>query len=197
MAQSVKSVKEEVLALNIGPKIKRLRKDRQFTLQDLSNKTGLSKPLLSQVENGLVIPPLPTLLRISNALRVPLTHFITDDEERILVVRRNEVNAAPRRFIEGRDPKSYNYASLVKGRTNKKMEPLYVEFSQVAKSKVAPMSHHGDEFIHVLEGRLEVNYEDTVVVLDAGDSIYIDGRIPHSYRSLTKKRTRALMVIAE
>lgn len=197
MAQSVKSVKEEVLALNIGPKIKRLRKDRQFTLQDLSNKTGLSKPLLSQVENGLVIPPLPTLLRISNALKVPLTHFITDDEERILVVRRNEVNAAPKRFIEGRDPGNYHYSSLVKGKTNKKMEPLYVEFSQVAKSKAAPLSHHGDEFIHVLEGKLEVNYEDTVVVLDAGDSLYLDGRIPHSYRSLTKKRTRALMVIAE
>jgi transcriptional regulator with XRE-family HTH domain len=192
-----KSVKEEVLALNIGPKIKRLRKDRQFTLQDLSNKTGLSKPLLSQVENGLVIPPLPTLLKISNALRVPLTHFITDDEERILVVRRKEINAAPKRYVEGRDPNNYNYASLVKGKTNKKMEPLYVEFSQMAKGKVVPMSHHGEEFIHVLEGQLEVNYEDTVVVLDAGDSLYLDGRIPHSYRSLTKKRTKALMVIAE
>ena len=191
------SVKEEVLALNIGPKIKRLRKDRQFTLHDLSLKTGLSKPLLSQVENGLVIPPLPTLLKISNAFGVPLTHFITDDEERILVVRRKEINAAPKRYVEGRDPNNYNYSSLVKGKTNKKMEPLYVEFSQMAKGKVVPMSHHGDEFIHVLEGKLEVGYEDTVVVLDAGDSLYLDGRIPHSYRSLTKKRTRAIMVVAE
>ena len=191
------SVKEEVLALNIGPKIKRLRKDHQLTLHDLSLNTGLSKPLLSQVENGLVITPLPTLLKISNAFGVPLTHFITDDEERILVVRRKEINAAPKRYVEGRDPNNYNYSSLVKGKTNKKMEPLYMEFSQMAKGKVVPMSHHGDEFIHVLEGKLEVGYEDTVVVLDAGDSLYLDGRIPHSYRSLTKKRTRAIMVVAE
>lgn len=192
-----RSVKEEILALNIGSKIKHLRKDRQFTLQDLSGKTGLSKPLLSQVENSLVIPPLPTLLKISTALRVPMTHFITDDEERIVVTRGNDVNSAPKRLVEGRDPSNCIYSSLVKGKANTKMEPLYVEFSQVAKAKVAPLSHHGDEFVHVLEGKLEVTYEGDVVVLEAGDSVYLDARIPHAYRSLTKKRTRAIMVVTE
>ncbi len=74
---------------------------------------------------------------------------------------------------------------------------FYVEFSQVAKAKVTPIAHHGDEFVHVLDGKLEVNCEGTVVVLEAGDSLYLDGRIPHSYRSLTRKRTRAIMVVAE
>ncbi|MFQ6671759.1 MAG: helix-turn-helix domain-containing protein [Candidatus Tectimicrobiota bacterium] len=192
------SVKEKILALNIGPKIKRLRKDRHLTLQDLSSKTGLSKPLLSQVENSLVIPPLPTLLKISNALKVPMTHFITDEyEDRVMVVRGNEVSGAPKRLVDGRDPSNYFYSSLLKGKTNKKMEPLYVEFSQVAKGKLAPLAHPGEEFIHVLEGQLEVSYDETVVVLEAGDSLYLDGRISHSYRSLTKRRTRAIMVIAE
>jgi transcriptional regulator with XRE-family HTH domain len=191
------SIKEEILALNIGAKIKGLRKDRQFTLQDLSNKTGLSKPLLSQVENSLVIPPLPTLLKISKALKVPMTHFLTEENERVLVVRGKEIGAAPKRFIEGRDPTSYTYSSLVAGKTHKKMEPLYVEFSQVAKDKVTPLSHHGEEFIYVLEGQLEVLYENSSVSLEPGDSLYLDARIPHGYRSLTKKRTRAIMVVAE
>lgn len=191
------TIKEEILALNIGAKIRLLRKDRQFTLQDLSEKTGLSKPLLSQVENSLVIPPLPTLLRISKALRVPMSHFITEEEERVILVRKKDVRTAPKRMVEGRDPDLYAYSSLVEGRTYKKMEPLHVEFSPVAKDKVTTMTHHGEEFIHVLEGELEVIYDDTTVVLKEGDNLYLDGRIPHAYRSLTKKRTKAIMIIAE
>jgi transcriptional regulator with XRE-family HTH domain len=191
------SVKGEIISLNIGNKIKLLRKDRQFTLQDLSSKTGLSKPLLSQVENSLVIPPLPTLLKISKALRVPMSYFITEEENRVAVVRGREVNGAPKRLVEGRDPTSYSFSSLVEGRTHKKMEPLHVEFSQVSKDKISPLTHHGDEFLYVLEGQLEVLYDDTAFMLEAGDSIYLDARVPHSYRSLTKKRAKAIMVIAE
>jgi transcriptional regulator with XRE-family HTH domain len=191
------SVKEEIISLNIGTKIKLLRKDRQFTLQDLSNKTGLSKPLLSQVENSLVIPPLPTLLKISKALRVPMSYFISEEENRVTVVRGKEVNGAPKRLIEGRDPSSYSYSSLLEGKTHKKMEPLFVEFSPLAKNKVTPLAHHGDEFIYLLDGQLEVIYDDDTFILDSGDSLYLDGRVPHGYRSLSKKRARALMVLAE
>lgn len=190
-------IKKEILSLNIGTKIKLLRKDRQFTLQDMSQKTGLSKPLLSQVENGLVIPPLPTLLKISKALRVPMTHFISQEEGRVIVLRKKDLKTAPKRCFEGRQPSLQDFTSLIEGKISKKMEPLYVEFSPAAKSKLSPISHHGDEFIHVLEGTLEVTYDDTTVVLQAGDSIYLDGRIPHAYRSLTKKRVSAIMVVAE
>lgn len=191
------TIKKEILSLKIGTKIKLLRKDRQFTLQDLSKKTGLSKPLLSQVENGLVIPPLPTLLKISKALRVPMTHFISQEEGRVIVLRKKDVKTAPKRSFEGRHPSAHDFISLIEGKTNKKMEPLYVEFSPLAKSKLSPLSHHGDEFIHILEGSLEVTYNDTTVVLEAGDSLYLDGRIPHAYRSPAKKRALAIMVIAE
>lgn len=71
-----KTNRDEILSFNIGPKIKILRKKQKLTLQDLSNKTGFSKPLLSQIENGHVIPPLPTLLGICRALDVPMRYFI-------------------------------------------------------------------------------------------------------------------------
>lgn len=193
----IKSAKEEILGLNIGAEVKCLRKDRQFTLQDLSDRTGLSKPLLSQVENNLVIPPLPTLHRISNALKVPMTHFLSKEDERVMVVRKKDVREAPKRFIEGRDPVGHIYSSLVEGKTSKKMEPVYVEFSRADKEGMTMLTHHGEEFLYVLEGQLEVLYEDTTAVLEPGDSLYLDARIPHAYRSLTRKRTRAIMVVVE
>lgn len=191
------SVKKEIISLNIGIKIRLLRKERQFTLQDLSDKTGLSKPLLSQVENSLVIPPLPTLLKISKALRVPMTYFITEEEIRVTVVREKDINGTPKRLVDGRDPTGYTFSSLVEGKTHKRMEPLFVEFSPLAKSKVTPLAHHGDEFLYVLDGQLEVIYDESTITLDPGDSIYLDARVPHGYRSLSKKRARALMVLAE
>lgn len=68
-------IREEVKDLLIGLKIRRLRQERRMTLQNLAEATGLSKPLLSQIENEQVIPPLATLLRISKALKVGLQTF--------------------------------------------------------------------------------------------------------------------------
>ena len=61
----------DVMALEIGGKIKSLRQDRNYTLQDLTDKTGLSKPLISQIENNRVVPPVATLLKLARALALP------------------------------------------------------------------------------------------------------------------------------
>ena len=52
------NIRDEVKELQIGMKIRRMRQERRMTLQDLAEATGLSKPLLSQIENEQVIPPL-------------------------------------------------------------------------------------------------------------------------------------------
>jgi transcriptional regulator with XRE-family HTH domain len=64
-------IKHEVKKLHIGRKIRELRKKAGFVLQDLSDRTGLSKPLLSQIEKEVVSPPIATLLKISKALLYP------------------------------------------------------------------------------------------------------------------------------
>ncbi|MEJ2691182.1 MAG: helix-turn-helix transcriptional regulator, partial [Deltaproteobacteria bacterium] len=61
----MENIRKEVKELQIGMKIRRLRQQRRLTLQALAEATGLSKPLLSQIENEQVIPPLATLLRIA------------------------------------------------------------------------------------------------------------------------------------
>ena len=73
------NIREEVKELQIGLKIRRLRQERRMTLQDLAEATGLSKPLLSQIENEQVIPPLATLLRIAKAFRVHLHSFFQEE----------------------------------------------------------------------------------------------------------------------
>ena len=59
-----KDTKNEVKKLHIGRKIRELRKKSGLILQDLSDRTGLSKPLLSQIEKEMVSPPIATLLNL-------------------------------------------------------------------------------------------------------------------------------------
>ena len=86
------NVKDEVAALNIGSKVRQLRKQRGLTLQEVSDLTGLSKPLLSQIENNIAAPPIGTLIKISTALGVKISHFFQDQSmtNRIVLVRKDE-----------------------------------------------------------------------------------------------------------
>jgi transcriptional regulator with XRE-family HTH domain len=59
----VTDIKAQIKEFRIGEKIRGQRQQRRLTLQELSELTGLSKPLLSQIENEQVVPPLATLLK--------------------------------------------------------------------------------------------------------------------------------------
>src|SRR3954471_4024472 len=72
-------IKAEIREFRIGEKIRTLRQQKRLTLQELSDQTTLSKPLLSQIENQQVIPPLATLLKIARGLKVDI-HFFFEDE---------------------------------------------------------------------------------------------------------------------
>ena len=74
-----KKARRAIEELQIGTKLKHYRKQvRRWTLDELSKKTGLSKPLLSQVENNLVTPPLQTLYGLCKALDVPVIEILKD-----------------------------------------------------------------------------------------------------------------------
>src|SRR5512145_3558481 len=107
------NIREEVKELQIGLKIRRLRQERRMTLQDLADATGLSKPLLSQIENEQVIPPLSTLLRIAKAFKVQLQTFFQEEgsSEKCILVRAGESRRLHRRpNLEGALP-PYTYHS--------------------------------------------------------------------------------------
>ena len=65
----------------IGSKIKKLRKARKLTLQDVARETGFSPALISQIENNNVSPPIATLSKIAKFFDVKMGHFFEEEEE--------------------------------------------------------------------------------------------------------------------
>ncbi len=192
----MEDIKHEVRKLHIGQKIRDLRKKAGFVLRDLSDRTGLSKPLLSQIEKEVVSPPVATLLKISKALNVNISFFFLDGdpEEKIVLVKSDESKVVDSRYF-GRDESGYYYESLAYKKAKKYMEPFLVEFRRKSMDKLSYFSHEGEEFLYVLRGTLEFRTEDRNYVLDPGDSLYFESSIPHAYRALGRTNAKALTVV--
>ncbi len=184
--------------LKIGNKIRELREKKWYTLQDLSTKTGLSQNLLSDIEKGVFIPPVATLLQLAKSLDVGMAYFFEDmdRDEKISITRKGDrvkITRRPHHHEEGEV--DYVYESLETKKSGKHMEPLFVEFQPVGTNNMVFVNHEGEEFLYILDGTVEFRTDDRTEILEPGDTLYFDSDINHSFRSLNGKTAKAVVTI--
>ncbi|NWF54036.1 MAG: helix-turn-helix transcriptional regulator [Syntrophaceae bacterium] len=191
------NVAVEVKRLKIGEKIRELRLKRRNTLRQVAGKTGLSIPLLSQVENNAVSPPVATLLRIAKALGVSIGYFFREEEskERAVVVRKHERKKTFRPIHNRQSDGGYTYEALAYTKNSKHMEPFLVEFKPKKREAVSFLSHQGEEFIFLFRGRLAFHYDQQEIILGPGDSLYFESEVPHGLRALRGRKAQAIVVV--
>jgi transcriptional regulator with XRE-family HTH domain len=192
-----RNIQKEVGALRIGAKIRKLRHRRNFTLQSVSELSGLSKSLLSQIENDITVPPIATLVRIAKALGVTIGYFFKESQTgmRISLVPQGERSRLS--DIPQNRPGciGYLYQALSRPIDDKHMEPFWVEFPPRNVSDMTYFNHPGEEFIYIQNGELEVRIGERTIRMQPGDSLYFDANLPHATRSLNTEKTTALVVI--
>ena len=192
-------IKAQIKEFRIGEKIRGLRQQKRLTLQELSEMTTLSKPLLSQIENQQVIPPLATLLKIAKGLKVDIHFFFEDagNRQKYVLTRREDVRdeKSPRPAANvGARP--YAYHSLAQGLRHKHMEPFLVEFENKGWDDSLFFKHEGDEeFIYIVSGELDFHYNSEVLRMRTGDSIYYDSSQPHGWVAVGDDAARAVAVM--
>ena len=166
----------------LGRKLRQLRLRKKIALVDLGKHTGLSPSLLSQLENGKMIPTLPTLARIAMVFDVGLDHFFGDKRGRKLfsVVRAEERMRFPERAAA--PSPAYFFECLTFAAQGKGLQAYLAEFPQRAKVEGSEHFHEGLEFLFVLEGSLAIWFQGEDHELRAGDSALLDSSEPHSYR---------------
>ncbi|MFF4536415.1 helix-turn-helix domain-containing protein [Streptomyces aureus] len=159
---------DEVLA-EVGPRLRRIRKERGATLAGLSDATGISVSTLSRLESGLRKPSLELLLPIARAHQVPLDEL---------------VGAPP-----VGDPRVRAEPIVRHGRTHWPLtrQPGGLQAYKVLEPKRTaepdPRTHEGYEWLYVLSGRLRVVLGEHDVVLEAGEAAEFDTRVPHWFGS--------------
>lgn len=170
----------------IGEQIRILRKERGWTLQELSGRAGISLSALSKIETAQVAATFDTLVKVARGLGMSFDTLLAQvngpDSEgpskaggRLVVTRKAEALG----FSTG----MYDYEVHANSLRRKYMTPLIMEVKPRSIADVTNWSsHEGEEFIYVIEGRIALHTEFyEPVALDTGDSAYIDSGMAHMF----------------
>lgn len=181
--------------IKVGEKIKHLRESKGLSLQDIADKTGFSTAFISQIENHLISPPLGGLIKLAHAMDIEIGRFFSQEGRAPYTIVRKDERVPTSRVASKEGVRyGYSYESLAPAKVNRKMEPFLVTLDPQAK-KGSPFGHEGEEFLFVLEGRVEIQLDDYTDVLDPGDSIYYDSTVPHRVSCADDAPARILAVI--
>ncbi|GAA1006027.1 XRE family transcriptional regulator [Streptomyces sp. F-3] len=159
---------EDVLA-GVGPRLRRIRKERKVTLAALSKATGISVSTLSRLESGLRRPSLELLLPIAQAHRVPLDELVGAPPVGDPRVRAKPiVHGGRTHWPLTRQPGGLQAFKVLE--PQRRLEP-------------EPRTHEGYEWLYVLSGRLRLVLGEHDLVLTAGEAAEFDTRVPHWFGS--------------
>lgn len=175
----------------IAPRLVGLREGIGWTVKEMADLLGLPEEKVAAYETGTVEIPVGYMLDVSRLCRVDLTTLISGREPHLksyALVRKDEGFSVDRR-------KDYDYKSLGYKFAGRQMEPFLITVPAKSGDDMAETSHRGQEFIYVLEGRLELRLNGEPLIVEAGDSIYFNSETPHALRGLDGKEVKFLDVI--
>lgn len=181
----------------VGSKIKNIRESKNISLEEISERSGLSKDQILSIENDQHLPSLGSLIKVARALGVRLGTFLDDNEELGPVVCRSEEQSDSISFSNGATDarKHMEYHSLAKQKAGRHMEPFIIDIQSSKEEQYTLSAHEGEEFIYVMDGEVEISYGKEVYNLKKGDSIFYDSIVDHHVHGVKDKSAKILAVV--
>lgn len=184
---------ENEILVQISQKIKSIRKDKNLTIQEIAERAGVTKGLISQIENSRTLPSLLVLMQIIKALEVDLNFFFNDlsldgREAPVLVLRKEEYSKFEKEPASG-----YQYERIF----TRKIKSGAVDFVllEIKPGSVRNfVTTDAFEFKYILQGTVKYIFRDQTVELFEGDSMLFDGRLEHNPVNEGKDTVRMLVV---
>jgi len=177
--------------LQIAYAIKKYRINKGLTLNEVAEKTGLTKGQLSKIENCKASPPIATLMKISKALRITLSDLFTDATSKCscVLIKKGEGTVVT---TENNGP-GYIYEQMANGYRPRKMDPFVITVEDTGELAKL-FDHEGEEFVFLLQGEMEYIHGKDVYLMEEGDSLYFDSSIPHGPRPVNGKTARFIAI---
>lgn len=173
--------------VKVGERLRRLRKERGWKLEDLAERTNLSRAYLSRLENGERQPSLSTLFHIAQAYGIAFSSLFESEPEieSGVIIRAAE---APVRRGNG-----LFYASLSKGSWAFNLHPIRIVVP-VERKEGEVYQHEGEQWLYVVSGRLGLEMGDEEFVLESGDAAHFSADNPHRLKALGGRDTEIILV---
>jgi transcriptional regulator with XRE-family HTH domain len=164
--------------------LRAVRQRHGWTLQQVSDRTGVALSTLSKVENDLMSLTYDKIVQICEGLGIPVTEMLTvEDTSGRERTRRSLVGPANTLELQTRN---YDYEYLCTDLINKRMVPIIARLhSRDIKDFGGLMRHQGEEFVYVIEGAIEIHTDHYAPArIAAGSGVYIDSTMGHGYISV-------------
>ena len=183
----------------VGHKIKGIRESKNISIEEVSERSGLSAEQIVSIENEEHLPSLGPLIKIARALGVRLGTFMDDNDDLGPVVcraadreRSNSIS-----FSNGATDarKHMEYHPLAQQKAGRHMEPFVIDINPTENLEYKLSEHEGEEFIYVMEGELEIDYGKEKYLLKEGDSIFYDSIVKHHVHGAPGKPAKILAVV--
>lgn len=178
----------------LGYTIRQLRQQHGLTIAEISQRAGISRGMLSKIENGLASTSLETLEQLANSLGVTLSRLFRDynaPSGGAQFVKNGQGMEVVRRGT--RCGHTYQLLAYDQG-PQKIFEPFLVSLEE-QNEEFPPFEHPGTEFIYMLEGVVEYSVGGESFVLEPGDSLTFRGELPHRPEKLIQMPIRFLAII--
>jgi DNA-binding XRE family transcriptional regulator len=181
----------------IGDKIKKIRELKKVEVNELAERCNLSQNQIIEIENGKQSPSLGPLIKIARGLGVRLGTFTDDQENLGPVINKGPVISKALSFTnkEAGSHMHLDFYSLARDKAGRHMEPYLVDISPSDNKDHILSSHEGEEFIYVIQGKVEITYGNETYILEQGDSIYYDSIIKHNVHSADENRAQILGIV--
>ncbi|MFV3075397.1 helix-turn-helix domain-containing protein [Niveispirillum fermenti] len=168
----------------LGALLRGLRSRKGWTLKEMSEKSGIPVSTLSKVEHDRLTLTYDKLQQLSRRLGLRMSELFAEpvgDPSPAAVTARRSFGDLERAIRVETD--NYDYYYLCTELRRKRMIPVLTKIRAKTSKQFGQLVHHsGEEFIFVLKGRVVVNTEFyDPVILDQGQSIYIDSTMGHAY----------------
>ncbi|HHW47271.1 MAG TPA: helix-turn-helix transcriptional regulator [Clostridiaceae bacterium] len=175
----------------IAERIREIRESCEMTREEAAERLHIPLEKYTSYEDAKSDIPISVLYEMARLFKVDLTDLLTGKPPRLqsyCLVRNGE-------GIEIERYKGYSFQSLAFNFKNKKVEPLLVTIEPEENKKMSLVTHPGQEFNYVLEGKLKIILGGTEIEMSKGDSIYFDPTIPHGQMAVNGEKAKFLTII--
>lgn len=176
--------------IDVGKRIKSIRKTKGLTLQELAEKSGISATAISAIERNISSPTVSTLVGIVKALGESLSFLLGENEISHVLTR------SDKRERLATEIRNVDFLCLASGLPGQRFLPMLSMLKAGATSGEDYVTRRGEEFFLVLKGALEIEMSGKGVRLEEGDSLYFRGNTPYRWKNVSGGETEFLLVSA-
>lgn len=182
---------QEDILVQITAKLKDIRKEKNFTLQELAEAAGVTKGMLSQVENNRTIPSLTVFLSIIKSLNVDINHFFQDfttGEKKVIFKKKSDFKP-----FEKENRIGFHYQRIF----SSTVDDYHLDFVLLTLQPDAQSSYvetDAYEFKYLISGNIVYSIGEDNYEMEAGDAIFFDATVPHNPKNIGETEAQLLVI---